>query len=233
MLYPYQPTGGSSSSVSSEIYPDDYSEIYADFLETGTTPFQNAAGGAGAAASNWNTQLNYAGHPGTVRLTTGTTTTGYGTVFGQYIYINAGCTYKTCIRIEDLSTAGEEFVITAGYGNSATGADHVNGIYFKYKRTVSTKWLMCAVSFATGLETETATTVDVAEDTWISLELSLSADRGTVTYVINGTTVGTVTTNIPTNASDVLAHTRVVKSAGTTARLVQLDYIYDKQISSR
>lgn len=217
----------SHKSGSSEFDPYDYDLAYGSFTEAGVVPWRATNGGTGSGVANYTSTL-FAGRPGVARHQTGTDTTGYATLHGQEQVLGPGCVFKTAIRIEDLSTAGEEFDIFAGYLNSQTGAAAATGIYFSYDRNTSVNWRCHTVASST--ETATSTTTAVTADAWIDLEIQLNVARTSALFYVNNTLVATHTTNIPPDTDYTYPIVKIVKSAGTTDRIMYTDFIYDKQL---
>ncbi len=170
--------------------------------------------------------------PGIFRLNTGTDTTGRaglingsGTafLFGAGIY-----TIETDIYITTLSDGTDTYALRFGFGDSATGAP-TDGAYFRYTDSggggATPNWYMCAASNTT--LTATDTTVVAVAAAWTRLKIVVNAAGTSVEYFINGTSVGTVTTNIPTGTGrETAAALFLIKSAGTNARTVDIDWAW-------
>jgi hypothetical protein len=63
----------------------------------------------------------------------------------------------------------------------------------------------------------------VTASVWFRLEAIINAAASSVTFYFDGTSVGTITTNIPTPAT--AFGCSIIKSAGTTARYLFIDYL--------
>jgi hypothetical protein len=62
--------------------------------------------------------------------------------------------------------------------------------------------------------------------TLIRLKIVVNAAASSVEFFVNGVSIGTETTNIPSAAGDeVYPMIGIFKSAGTTASLAQIDYV--------
>lgn len=231
---PYSPFGGGSSS---HFDPRKKFELYDDFVATsnaGNTGWTATVSGSGAAVStNSTSAASVAGRPGIVNLSTGTTTTGHanlgrGNNLGSGFLIGGGpIKYEAAIYLADLSAVGEEFIIRIGLGDT-TGADQVDGVYFIYDRLTSVNWIMGTA--ANSVRTATASSTAVAEDAWLRLTIEVNSAGSSATYYVNGTSIGSVSTNLPSGAA---RHTGqmcgIIKSAGSTARSYDLDYVYTRQ----
>ena len=204
---------------------------FEDFVEGGTsgkvgiwTPTYSGTGASIADIAS--TALR----PGIARLTTGTGTTGracyyvgYNSVapflFGGGVY-----TIEADIYITTLSDGTDTYALRFGFGDSVTGAP-TDGAYFKYDSTVSANWYMCTVSNTTLTATDTG--VAAVAGAWIRLKVVVNAAGTSVGYFINGISVGTNTTNIPTGTGrETAAIYSIVKSAGTTARTTDIDWVW-------
>lgn len=223
----YLSGGTGSGGAAAEFNPFDYDLTYGSFTEAGVVPWRTTNGGADSGVANFTSTL-FAGHAGVARHQTGSTTTGYATLHGQEQVLGPGAVFKTTVRVEDLSTAGEEYIVLAGYSNSQTAAATATGIYFTYDRLSSVNWRCHTVAATT--ETATSSSTAVSVDTWVDLEIRLSVDRTSATFYVNDTLVCTHTTNIPPNTDYNYPMVKIVKSAGTTDRIMYTDFMYDKQL---
>ncbi|MGI0076818.1 MAG: hypothetical protein ACREAU_05365, partial [Nitrosopumilaceae archaeon] len=212
-----------------------YSFLFDDFLSevSITTSFSTlgwAANltGTGTALADVNTGINSTdGAFGVIQLATGTTTTGrvgmslgaLNLVFGYGQHIQ-----EWRIQVPTLSTAAEEFLSYVGFtDNYAIAGDVVDGIYFQYDRLTSANWRICTANNST--RTKTTTSTAVTAGTWIKLGIVVNAAGTSVEFFINGVSVGTTTTNIPTAAGrDTGMGCKIEKTAGTTSRTFLVDY---------
>jgi hypothetical protein len=170
--------------------------------------------------------------PGILELSTGTTNSGSASIITgsnsySHIMFSAGIyTIESDIYIPILSTAAEQYTLRFGFGQSASG-DEVDGAYFEYTDvgggTPTPNWYKCTANAAT--RTKTVTTVAVVAGAWTRLKVVVNAAGTSVEYFINGTSVGVLTTNIPTTrvTGNVFS---TVKAAGTTARTIDIDWVW-------
>lgn len=160
------------------------------------------------------------GRWGIRQLSTGTTATGRCTIakgVGQWFFPSTLWLWQCALRSVSLSTVTEEFIIRAGFSDTLTG-DFANGVYFEYNRLISTNWLFCKA--VGGVQTRTVSGSAVVANQWYKLKI-YGVGTGQAVYKIDNITVG-VQTDLPTVA---LSRTHmIIKSAGTTARLSQIDY---------
>lgn len=201
--------------------------VFDDWLGSfeGSLGWSRVQVGAGASVF---TRLGEEEHPGICLFRTGTDTNGRAGIiqFDECILLGGGTyTVEWLVSIEDLSTAVDEYALRFGLGDTTGGADFGNGVYFEYDRTVNTNWLIKTAQAAT--RTTTDSMVAVAADQWDRFTIEINADATSVEYFINGTSVGTITTNIPNGgaATDgVGPDLMLVKSAGTNGRQIYADY---------
>lgn len=206
--------------------------FFEDFI-WGFGAVDTTASGTGSAASTNDTgAVDLGGHPGQLVLNTGTTTTGRAGVShggnGQAALLlgNGAVTFETDVFLTDaLSDGTETYKVWFGFGDSA-GAEPTDGVYFRYTHSVNSGKFE-AVTRSNSVETAADSVITVAATTWYKLGITVNADATSVVFSINGSVVATNTTNIPTGSgrqTGVLLN--IIKSAGTTARRVAIDYIY-------
>lgn len=225
-------------------WSDDISYFFDDFFYNRTTatiytPWNFSADGTGSSTQ---TAASVADHPGIVTLDAGTTTTGFCTCSkgdnadGGNILLGSGVVILDfIINIPTLSTASEEF-------KSACGLSTVFNIYVSfyqneqllivYDRLQSTDWI--GITRNGGSETAATGGSSVAVATgWTHARIVVNAAASSVEFFINGTSIGTCTTNIPT--TDLNIGFMHQKSAGTTSRLFSVDCVrfYHKLTTSR
>lgn len=202
-------------------------ELWSDFENTTTgVPFTQAVSGTGATIT---VQAAESGHPGIMVLQTGTTTTGrtcFITDGTQFLLGGGPASFETLIQIPDLSDGTDTYSLRFGFYDSAS-ADATDGVYFEYDSASHANWRICAAS--NGSRTKTNTSVAVAPDVWIKLRLDVNADGTSAEFFIDGISVGTVATNIPTGAGRQTGiGALLLKSAGTNNRTAWFDYIWAK-----
>jgi hypothetical protein len=197
------------------------------------TNWSNTTTGAGAGSTAAGTLF---GRRAVYQLSTGTTNTGRvafskssnGVIFGNGIMF---C-YETDILIPTLSTVGDRYLLTIGYGDNIVVGDHLDGVYFEYDDNVSPNWKLKTAS--NGTRSTTITLVPVAINTWIKLRLEVNRNGSEVLFFINNQFVGNITTNIPNTVgrnTDLLY--KIVKSAGNAPRTVLVDYCNENTYLNR
>jgi hypothetical protein len=150
-------------------------------------------------------------HPGAMRIQTVITgnasfcrsTSGAPTV----LFGNGTHTLSWLVWIEALSNATDEYDFYVGFGDIASGAGNesleiIDGVYFKYKRTESVNWQLMTSN--NSVRTATVSSQAVEAGKWILLQVVVNAAGTSAEYFIGRagdgtlTSLGTVTTNIPT-----------------------------------
>jgi hypothetical protein len=207
--------------------------FFEDFVNpTIVTNLASGPTGAGAGVSATTSE----GHrPGIARHSTGTTTTGRSCLSFHSSAFQFGSTTWTCEgphRVNILSVLAERFTYLFGFGDLNTGINQADGCYFLYDEGGvttgspggSANWQCVTVSNSS--RTFTTTSVPVAAATWYKLTIEVNAAGTSVVFKINGTTVATHSTTVPTGGGRETGFINtLLKSLGTTARTVDVDYI--------
>jgi hypothetical protein len=223
-------------------------EYYNDFLSTPT--LSGTADGAGyifffSGTSASVVSLSAPGvrasnQHGFIRPTTGSQNTGYAGLYGgavgnQFLLGGGAMTFTTSVLFSNLSTSGERYRVTIGYGDQGTSAAEVNGIFFTYDEggtangtTASPNW-QC-VTTANSVRTLTTSAVAINNSAWCKLSIEINAAGTSVAFYIDNTLVATHTTNIPSGTSQtVTPRVNISKTVGTTSRFFHMDYLYYAQ----
>ena len=169
----------------------------------------------------------------TTNFSTGAAATGIACNIGyqgQARITGANLVYirtSTRVRLEDLSTAAEDYDFTFGYGEFS-GADTLartkEGFFLTYTHSESSgSFVLFTHNGTTG--TALAVGSPIAADTWYELEL-IYYPYGEVVAYIDGTRYSTTTT--VTSVAALSPIFMIEKDAGTTARLVYTTYFQDK-----
>lgn len=175
--------------------------------------FWSVSGGSGAIV------ISESGHPGIGEVATLASTTGQGALIrSDVISTTDTLHFEALVRFPTLSTAGDEYTSYIGIVDSAGGSAPTNGIYFQYKRTVSTNWA-CINTASSSSSTATGATVAVVAGTWYHLVFDANGTQST--FSINGTTFTALSTNFP--SSGLYYCFNIIKSAGTNSRKLDID----------
>jgi hypothetical protein len=109
-----------------------------------------------------------------------------------------------------------------GWGSTTSG-ESSNAIYFRLVNSQAIEF----VTKSSGAETVTATGVSFSNGTFQVMEILINSAGTEVVAKINGVTVATHTTNIPTARMVFLSHITRVSTTGT-AVLMNMDFIYSR-----
>jgi hypothetical protein len=165
---------------------------------------------------------------GVLELETGTTSTGrtaINTGDDQLLFGYAQFATEWRLVMTTLSSSTQEYDVYVGFiDNSASTGEPVDGVYFKYDRNTSVNWVMTTA--VNSIRTNTTSTVAVtATAPFQKLRIVVNSTGTSAEFFINGVSVGTIATNIPTGAGRFTGFgAKIVKSVGTTNRQVNLDY---------
>lgn len=162
---------------------------------------------------------------GIVTLTTTASSSGIGSASSlntSVLFGGAQYSLWSRVKLDTLSDATDTYTVTAGYADSGAVVD---GCYIRYSHSINSgKWQ--GVCTANSVSTTLDLGITVAISTWYKLLVVVNATGTSAEFFVNGTSGGTITTNIPTGAGRQTGiMTRIVKSAGTTARLLNVGFI--------
>lgn len=233
-------TAGSSFSTSSQDNFEDF--VFDDYAGNGSNDnqfaFTQAIAGSGSSSEvDGGAGLLYAGgndYAGIHVLNTGTTATGRAAIgsFNHYNKIKVGgkqVIYEGRVRVENLSTSAQTFTVYFGLmdltlaASTVTAGAPANGIYFTYTHgSNSGNWQ--AFSRSSSTSSTVNSSVAVVANTWYKLRAVVNDNGTNVDFYVDGTLIGSATTNIPTSAAMKFVY-KLEKTVGTTARTSSLDYI--------
>jgi len=159
---------------------------------------------SGSGWGNWNASGGGAYGPGAVtgaygvlRTSSGGTSGGY---CGAYPYnglvpaLAANTTLEARVWLGGDATGAK---IRFGFCDATSGSgDPTNGVFFEYAKDLSANWRIRSGKAST--YTSTTSSTAAAFGSWIKLKITF--DGTTLTFLVNGTSIGTITTNVPTAA---------------------------------
>lgn len=210
--------------------PRTMARQYSDFF-TGIEPFISVSSGTGVSVSvNTLNNTDNGGNPGNVVLNTGTTTTGragigWGTNNGHQTFrLGSGIWWNEWrLYLDNLSDGTETYTFYGGFLDVVSG-DATDGVYFRYTHSVNGGRFE-AICRNNSTETAVDTGITVAATTQYRMRIEINAAGTSVVFKIDGSSVATITTNIPTATSRTTGPLlNMLKSAGTTNRLARIDY---------
>lgn len=196
-------------------------------------PFVQVISGGSVAAL-----ATVSGRVGIAQCQRGTTANyraGVTSVGTACVLLGTGRTrFRADVRATQLSNGTDRFTLYSGLGDSNTG-DPVDGAFFRYVDTANGGRWQC-VTRSVNVETVVDSGVTVAAGVWYALELDVNAAGTLATFWINGTQVGTSSTNIPTGTgreTGIIA-LNLVGSLGTTNVSADVDccaFRYDPTVA--
>lgn len=111
-----------------------------------------------------------------------------------------------------VGSAGENYTLWVGFFDIVT-AQPTNGVYFRYNYAVNGgRWEYCTT--VAGATTAADTGVGFTAQVYQVMEVEINAAGTSVTFYIDGTLVGTISSGLPTSVG-LLAMSNVLRSAGT------------------
>lgn len=211
-------------------------QIYEDFynpndtsLTMGVYGWQTNLSGSGTLAVNSASSLSNR-RPGQIICGTGTTTSGLASIslysggVGNLVGVGVTSVIMNILTDSALSDGTNTYTIFAGLGNTTDGTTFTNGIFVSYTHGVNSgKWLGTCRASSTSSTLDLGTAV--ATDTWYTLRMDINAAASSVTFYVNGSSIGSINTNIPSSASGAPIF-GIKKSAGTTDRFAYIDFFY-------
>jgi len=183
------------------------------------------------------------GHPGTTQLSTGTTTTGTSFISlgpnssSQCIILGGGAlTIIWILKIDTLSNSTDTYQVVAGIGANQSAGNFNNGVFFNYNDpgggSPVPNWQIVTAKAAS---ITTADSGIAASTNFVTLQMTINAAGTSASFFINGvqTSNSPIATTIPIVAISPMCW--IIKSAGTTARVINVDYfsLYQKLTSNR
>ncbi len=163
---------------------------------------------------------------GIVIFSTGTETTGYAGYQKELTSVLLGggkILIEACgVNFPTLSTGSETYTFRFGLNSAADGTAGTSFVGFEYSSGSSSgKWR--GVTKATSSTVVVGGTVAAATNYRLTLVVEPLGDK--VSFFVDGTLIGYSTATIPATTVPLGLVTTILKSAGTTARTVQMDYI--------
>ncbi len=168
--------------------------------------------------------------PSAAIIGTGTTTTG-AAVFGMpktitnaSMFGSAHLFVEMFVSTPSLSDGTNAFSINAGLFSSATSTnlDANNTCGIRYTHSINAGDFTLYSRDGSGVETTVDSNVPVVANALHILRVEVDKSRTEIRYYINGAFVGRITTNLPSNGTAATPRAIVVKSAGTTAKQLNI-----------
>lgn len=164
-------------------------------------------------------------HPGVIALGTVTSTTSRAAILqvnpgDSFILAGGTVRFGAVANIPTLSDGTNTFTVRMGFG--ALNAGDADGIFFRYGSALNGgEWQ--GVCRSGGSEAGSVLDTNVVADTnWHTYEFEVNAAATSVEFFIDGSSVGTVSSNI-VSAATRLNPAAILRSAGTASRSFLLD----------
>jgi hypothetical protein len=201
----------------------DYHDDFISASTSGVMGWTAVQSGTAAVVSTGGTGTN--ANPGLLRLETGTDTTGRASINSgtSALLFGTGTDTFECNYVTGVASDGTDtYTIRIGFLDTITG-DSVDGAYFLYDSTVSANWITktCSNSSCTTTTSSSAVGINAYR------RMKIVATSTSVLFYNNGTLIRTETSTIPSTSSRVFGFGAVmIKSAGTTNRILSLDWCH-------
>jgi hypothetical protein len=227
-LYLYEYTTHARRSSFYHYFDDCMNTISAQGNGTLINTISGTGAQTAAQANTVNTRV------GIVRTSTGVATTGRsapGT--GIAIRFANGTWYlEMDVNVTTLSAVAEEFAFVAGFMDSFAAANQTDAACFLYDRlgtssgsTAATYWQTLTAQNGSRQYNQVHTQITVNAGQWYRLRIEVNAGATQVLFYIDNVLIATHTSQVPGSTRDLGFGWLLIKSAGTTARTVDIDYI--------
>jgi hypothetical protein len=212
--------GGFNPRTTAQVYDECFFNTTADVYEGGILQLVS---GTGAAVGNIGPGSGAANHPGILQLFTGSTTTGKASVVGSRSTISTTkgpIHFGVVFALSDVSDGTNRFMVRSGFGDFLETTGARDGVFFRYIDTENGGEWQGITRYS---NTETVVDTNVAADTsWHTYEFEVNDDATSVEFFIDGVSVGTSSTNIPTDDYAFCPAT-IRETLGTAGRSLYLD----------
>lgn len=167
-------------------------------------------------------------HPGVIQnlaiSTTGVREIGLGSVTNvtASFYLGASSfSVNWIFNIATLSNSTNRYNLNFGMGDTITAAAQANGVWFGYSDNVNSgNWTFNTSSASTATNSNSSVTVTTG---WHNAQIFINSTGTSVSYVMDGVTLGTITTNIPSTAISAL-HVLQWVSGTIAAATISIDF---------
>lgn len=161
-------------------------------------------------------------NPGVAQFSTGGTATGSSTLrthTNAMLLGRSSISFRQVFRIPVLPTVAEAFSFRAGLSSATNAAPPTHGVTLSLDQS-NPNYIArsSAGGSATAINTGIAATTD-----WTTIDLIVNKSGTQAQFFINGVATS-ILTNLPGNGQEVGLMGGILKSAGTTARVILYDY---------
>lgn len=172
--------------------------------------------------------------PGIFQFSTSTSATGNPSLIDNQstLFLGGGpLTMEWSARLTTaLPDATDDYDVWFGLGDTTTGSSQTDGVYFMFDRGVSaSNWQFVTAKAGTRTTTDTGIAAN-GSGTWQRFRFEVNSSATSVIAYIDGVACATNTANLPDTSSNLCGKMfGMLKQAGTTARIMQLDYVWISQ----
>jgi hypothetical protein len=211
--------------------------VQSDFVATSTGEFSAFVTGTGSGVASVNEETALRRDSGISRLRTGSTASGRAAVgvisSNAYAVGLFSLYFETRFRNPILPTLTDDFQSLAGFGDTFYNAAGIgaNSLYFRHELTVNgNRWQ--AVSRLGSVDVEVIDTgVEMLDTDYHYFKIIVPSSGNTALFYIDNALVATINApNLPTSAVRMGAGLKIQKTAGSTARDINVDLM---SVSSR
>jgi hypothetical protein len=149
------------------------------------------------------------------------------TTLGNFILGGGSIDLYFVIKLPTLSDGTNTYEISVGFGDSQnfSNTSYDNGVFFNYSSTINSgNWQGSTSSATTKSVLNTSTAVTTS---WTTLRINVNAAATLCTFYVNGVSLGTINSNIPTTTVSPMFN--IAKSASTGERFLNIDLVYITQ----
>lgn len=206
--------------------------VYEEFIQSsGILTWSTSS--AGSASGGSRSSGNDTTHCGMMSCETQSA----GDHYGRYTYTSAfGFDTTTwyigfLVEIQTLSDASDDFTVIVGLNDACNGSIGADGAMFKYNHALNSgNWTGYTAESSTSTEASGGSSVAASTD-WMWLEIV--GNSTTVTFYVDGTSIGSSSSNIPAMGRCGLEFVidRTADSAGDY-RLIRVDKVYAVRFNS-
>ena len=166
-----------------------------------------------------------AGAPGIQVISTSTSSSGIAQLLknaSTTILFGGGVlVFEARVKLSALSDGTDTFKLLIGWLDNLSVSD---GVFFEYTHSANSgQWQLKATNNSSTTTTNSSSAV--SSGAWMRLTIVVAADGSSAEFFVDGVSVGTVSSNIPTGTGrETQPRIAIWKSAGTTARTLSIDY---------
>lgn len=230
-------TNWTSAAPASSFSPNSVVNIADDFITctNGTAVLNSQLGWNTTSATPFTTALTAAASSTNPGIITSSAASGSCAIYGSPtnalpMILGAGAiSVNWVIKVAILSTTSPRYTLYVGLGDTFSGGDMANGVYFKYLDTLNSgNWV--GNTAAASSRTTASSAVAVINSAFVNLGITVNAAATSASFLVNGVEIANspIVATIPTAA--VVPTVRITGSVGTpTVNSILIDLFYMTQ----